>query len=273
MKISFIGAGSIAEAIISGMLQKQICANDNIFVTNRMSQSRLSELKNKYGIQTTYDLQKISHNPDMIIMAVKPKDAVQILKKLAPYTNEHTFIVSVMAGVSMNIINNTLNKDCAVARAMPNTSASVGKSATAISFNPFVSDKQKQLANIVFESVGITTEVEEKQLDIVTGLAGSGPAYFYYIVEVMEKTAQELGIEQTTARELIIQTIAGAAEMLQTSGMEAQELRKKVTSPGGTTEAGIQILKDRNVDSAFTDCIKAATDHSKKLGEMFTFQD
>lgn len=265
MKISFIGAGSIAEAMITGILEKQICSKDNIYVTNRQSESRLMELKNRYGIQTTYDLQYLTAQADMIILAVKPKDASQILKKLKPFTSNDTLIVSVMAGVSIATIIQTLG-NCPIARSMPNTSATVGKSATAICFNDSVSEKQKQLVNLVFNSIGITVEVQENQLDLVTALSGSGPAYFYYIVETMEQTAQELGLDKKIAKQLIIQTLKGTATMLDQSNKDANELRKNVTSPGGTTEAGIQILNEREVDLAFSDCIKAATTRAKQLG-------
>lgn len=204
----------------------------------------------------------------MVILAVKPKDAGAALGKMAPHIREHTFLISVMAGISLSYLQSRLNVRQPIARAMPNTSACVGKSATAITFNDSVSEQQKRLAASVFSSIGMTTIVEENQLDAITALSGSGPAYIYYIVEAMERSAGEIGLDADTAKKMILQTLAGAAEMLLTSGKEAAELRRDVTSPGGTTEAGIEVLQKENVQAAFIQCVKAAMEQSKKLGSM-----
>lgn len=268
MKISFIGAGSMAEAIMAGLIEKNICHGKDIFVTNREDRTKLEELERRYGVHATYQMEELTKDADMVIFAVKPKDAESALEKIRPFINENTFFISVMAGISLAFLKEKLQVNCAVARAMPNTSASVGKSATALSFNQWVSKKQEDLAVTVFSSVGMTTVVEESKLDAITALSGSGPAYIYYIVEAMEQSAQEIGLDPETAKELILQTLAGAAEMLSTSDQEASELRKAVTSPGGTTEAGIQVLQSKKVEEAFIECIKAAAAQSKKLGQI-----
>ncbi len=269
MKVSFIGAGAMAEAIIAGLINKNICQGTDIYITNREDKAKLNDLENKYGIQPTYEMEKLLKDADIVILAVKPKDADTVLSKMQPSIDPKTVFISVMAGISLHFIEERLHPNCAVARAMPNTSASVGKSATAITFNGLVTKEQKQLAITVFSSIGMTTVVEEDKLDAITALSGSGPAYFYYIVEAMERSAQEIGLDPDIAKQLIVQTIAGAAEMLQTSGMEAAKLRQAVTSPGGTTEAGLQVLQNEQVDVAMIACIKAAKEQSKKLGQLF----
>ncbi|GIN96434.1 pyrroline-5-carboxylate reductase [Siminovitchia terrae] len=268
MKISFIGAGSMAEAIIAGLIEKNICRGEDVFVTNREDREKLEQLERRYGIQPTYDMEGLFQGADMVIFAVKPKDADSALLKIQPYIQEDTFFISVMAGISIAFIEEKLKAECAVARAMPNTSASVGKSATAVSFNQRVSDNQKELAATVFSSIGITAVVEETKLDAITALSGSGPAYIYYVVEAMEKSAWEIGLDSNMAKQLILQTLAGAVEMLSSSDCEAAELRKAVTSPGGTTEAGIKVLQQNNVEEAFIQCIKAAAEQSKRLGQI-----
>lgn len=268
MNISFIGAGSMAEAIIAGLIEKNIAERKNILVTNREDQTKLDDLKKKYGIQPTYRMEELMEDTDMVIFAVKPKDAAAALKKIKPYLKEDTLFVSVMAGISLSYMENRLNVQQPIARAMPNTSASVGKSATAIAFNDSVSKHQKQLATTVFSSIGVTTVIEENKLDAITALSGSGPAYIYYVVEAMERSAAEIGLDADTAKKMILQTLVGAAEMLLTSGKEAAELRRDVTSPGGTTEAGIEVLQKENVQTAFMKCVKAAMEQSKKLGGM-----
>ncbi|WP_340085106.1 pyrroline-5-carboxylate reductase [Siminovitchia sp. FSL H7-0308] len=268
MNISFIGAGSMAEAIIAGLIEKNIAERKNILVTNREDQTKLADLKKKYGIKPTYQMEELMEDTDMVIFAVKPKDAAAALKKIKPYLKEDTLFVSVMAGISLSYMENRLNVQQPIARAMPNTSASVGKSATAIAFNGSVSKHQKQLATTVFSSIGVTTVIEENKLDAITALSGSGPAYIYYVVEAMERSAAEIGLDADTAKKMILQTLVGAAEMLLTSGKEAAELRRDVTSPGGTTEAGIEVLQKENVQTAFMKCVKAAMEQSKKLGGM-----
>ncbi|GIN19918.1 pyrroline-5-carboxylate reductase [Siminovitchia fordii] len=268
MKISFIGAGSMAEAIIAGLIEKNICRGQDIFVTNREDREKLGQLERRYGIQSTYDMEGLIKNADMVIFAVKPKDADSALQKIQPYIQSDTFFISVMAGISIAFMEEKLKVPCAVARAMPNTSASVGKSATAVAFNQYASVNQRELAATVFSSIGITAVVEENKLDAITALSGSGPAYIYYVVEAMEQSAREIGLDSNMAKQLILQTLAGAAEMLGTSDCPASELRKAVTSPGGTTEAGIKILQKNNVEDAFIQCIKAAAEQSKRLGQI-----
>ncbi|HEY4554251.1 MAG TPA: pyrroline-5-carboxylate reductase [Bacillaceae bacterium] len=268
MKISFIGAGSMAEAIIAGLIEKGISKSEDIYVTNRSDETKLAELAERYGIRPTYDTGELLEGANAIVFAVKPKDAEAALQKIAGRIHEHTLFISVMAGIPISFMEDVAGKDLAIARAMPNTSASIGKSATALSFNGNVTENHRQLAVTLFSSIGMTAIVEEQKLDAITALSGSGPAYFYYVVEAMERSAQEIGLESDTAKQLIIQTIMGAAEMLST-GKEAADLRIAITSPGGTTEAGIGVLKQKGVEDAFVQCIKAAAEQSKRLGSMY----
>lgn len=179
-------------------------------------------------------------------------------------------LVSVVAGVSINNIEKIINREMAIIRSMPNTSATVGKSATAIAHNSVVSAEQLAVTTSLLETIGTVTLVNEEQLDAVTGLSGSGPAYIYYLVEAMERSAKEIGLEKEAAKSLILQTIIGAAEMLVQSSKTPQTLRKEVTSPGGTTEAGINVLQSREVQEALIDCIIEATQQSKRLGRKLT---
>ena len=201
---------------------------------------------------------------------MKPKDAAAAITEIRQYLSDEVLIISVLAGISINTIEILAGKKLAIARAMPNTSAAVGKSATGISVNDAVSTHQMETIKQLFETVGFAAFVPEEQLDAVTGLSGSGPAYIYYLVEAMEKGAAEIGLDQEIAKKLIIQTFIGAAEMVKVSPKASKQLRKEVTSPGGTTEAGIKILEENHVQHAFIECMKAATAQSKKMGEMLS---
>lgn len=266
-KLAIIGAGSMAEALISGLIESKLLDPCDIWVTNRSNTKRLNELEKKYNISTSHHLEQVLSNAEAILIAMKPKDAMPALASIKPYILDNGLILSVLAGVSMDSIEHLLGKKTAIIRAMPNTSAAIGKSATALALNPYVSDEQAALAEHIFQTVGITKVVQENELDAVTGLSGSGPAYVYYMVEAMEKSALELGLDKDMVKDFIVQTFLGAAEMLAKSTKTARQLRKEVTSPGGTTEAGIKILDEHGVSQAVEECIKEATAQSMRLGE------
>ena len=268
MKITFVGAGSMAEAMISGLVKNNIVEVHDIYVTNRSEKTRLEYIKNQYGVQTSYNLHDLMHRAKIVILAVKPKDAKAVLQKISSYIHPDSLIISVIAGVSLSTIENILNIQVPIVRAMPNTSATIGQSATALAKNQFVDENQLKQAFCLFSAIGMTVMVEEEKLDAVTGLSGSGPAYIYYIVEAFEKSAEELGLESEMAKQLIVQTLIGAAEMLNYSKEKAENLRMAVTSPGGTTEAGIRVLDHNKVKEAVIHCIKEATLQSKRLSKQ-----
>jgi pyrroline-5-carboxylate reductase len=264
--ITFIGAGAMAEALISGMT-KTLYRPEQIIVTNRCDQKRLEYMKKTYGVRIETNKGKAVKEADIVILAMKPKDAVEGITSIAPMIDVHQLIISVLAGVTTETIVSLIGKNVAVIRAMPNTSAAIGQSATAISQGRFASEAHLAVAKTLFETVGIVTVVPEHDLHAVTALSGSGPAYVYYLVEAMEKAAEEIGLDRTVAKELILQTIIGAAQMLQTTNKHPSILRKEVTSPGGTTEAGIQVLERYRYQEAVVACIKRATERSEELGK------
>lgn len=267
-KLVFVGAGSMAEAMISGIGASGLLPGEQIWLTNKQDTQRLQTLEQRYGVQTTYNYDELFIDADAVVLAMKPKDAASAIEEIKSYLTDGMLVISVLAGVSIAAIESAAGASLAVARVMPNTSAAIGKSATALAVNENVTDAQKGLVKELFNTIGLTTIVKESQLDAVTGLSGSGPAYIYYLVEAMEQSAAEIGLEKQTAKQLIIQTLLGAAEMLTKSDKEPSQLRFEVTSPGGTTEAGISVLEQHGVKSAFISCIKEATAQSKKLGSL-----
>jgi len=267
-KLVFVGAGSMAEAMISGIGASGLLPGEHMWLTNKQDTHRLQTLEQRYGVRTTYNYDELFSDADVVVLAMKPKDAASAIKEIKTFLTDEMLIISVLAGVSIAAIEAAAEASLAVARVMPNTSAAIGKSATALAVNENVTDVQKGRVKELFNTIGLTAIVEESQLDAVTGLSGSGPAYIYYLVEAMEKSAAEIGLEKQTAKQLIIQTLLGAAEMLTKSDKEPSQLRFEVTSPGGTTEAGISVLEKHGVQSAFISCIKEATAQSKKLGNL-----
>lgn len=265
-KLVFVGAGSMAEALIAGIIENHLLDPQKIWVTNRANEERLKALHQQYGITADYDLTALFTGAEAVILAIKPKDAAAAIKRIRDYLPKQALVVSVLAGISIDTIQKLSGQSLAIARAMPNTSAAVGKSATAIAINERVSPEQVKQVQKLFETVGLATFVAEEQLDAVTGLSGSGPAYIYYLIEAMENSAVEIGLKRETAQELIVQTLIGAAEMVKTSTKPVTKLRQEVTSPNGTTEAGIRILEENKVQDAFIACIKAAAARSQEMG-------
>ncbi|WP_053364023.1 pyrroline-5-carboxylate reductase [Bacillus sp. FJAT-27251] len=269
-KLVFFGAGSMAEALMSGIIENGLLKGSQIWVTNRNNQKKLNQLEQTYGINGSYDYNELFADADAVILAMKPKDAAGAINEFKSFLRNDILLISVLAGVSLETMEQAAEKPLAIIRAMPNTSAAVSRSATAIAVNQRVTEAQKRIAQKLFETVGFTAFVQEEQLDAVTGLSGSGPAYIYYLVEAMEKSAVEIGLEQKLAKDLIVQTLIGAAAMMATSEKTPEELRLQVTSPGGTTEAGIAILEKHGVQEAFISCIKEAALHSRKMGEALS---
>lgn len=264
----FVGAGAMAEAIINGLTKKKIVSPSCIHVMNKSDESQLNFLQETYDVKIVCKQKKALAEANIVFLVMKPKDANDALKSLAPHINSNATIISVIAGISIKTISNSLGNR-PIARVMPNTSAAVGMSASAVCWNELISEETKLLIINLLGSIGSVKVVEEEDLHIVTALSGSGPAYLYYFAEHFEAAAVEQGLNPGDARQLFIQTMEGAAQMLKKGDMEPQELRRRVTSPGGTTEAGIEQLIEHKVKEAIFSCIDAAQNKSRELGRLF----
>ena len=262
-KIIFIGAGSMAEALIHGWIKKSVVNPKALFISNRSNKERLQELVEAYDVNLMGDTSQL-HDADLVILAMKPKDARAAMEVIAPHLGTDTAILSVLAGVSIDTMEQYLGSR-PIARVMPNTSATIGMSASGIAFNKHVTKVQHALYIQMLEAVGTVIEVEEEKLHAVTALSGSGPAYLYYLVEAFENAGAEFGLSKEVVRELMVQTIAGSAEMLKSGNVEPQTLRKKVTSPGGTTEAGIKALESMSFNETIANCVRSAENRSREL--------
>ncbi len=264
-KILFVGAGSMAEALIQGWVEQKVIPSENIYITNRSNHERLIKLNENYDVNILDDHEKIGEM-DLIILATKPKDIVPAMERIRPFISNHTAILSVLAGIPIQTIEEGIGNR-PIARVMPNTSATIGMSASGIAFNAQVDDYQKVLYLQMLEAIGIVIEVDEDKLHAVTALSGSGPAYLYYLLEAWEAVGAEFGLSKEVVRELMVQTIAGSAAMLQSVKEEPTVLRRKVTSPGGTTEAGIMALESNRFNEAIYACIKSAEARSRELAK------
>ena len=263
--IGFIGAGNMNSAIIGGLI-KSGEQPSNIIVSNP-SPKKLEGLAKDYSIITTTDNIAVAQRADVIVLGVKPHFVETVCEEIAEVVKS-ALIISVAAGKPITNIASYFGVNQAIIRAMPNTPSLVGKGATGICLNNNVSKEQALMAESIFATIGITEIIEDESLmDVVTALSGSGPAYFFYVVEAMLKEAQNQGMSEVQAKQLIYQTINGAAEMLQQSDFSAAELRQKVTSPGGTTAAAIESLDDNSVSEALQKAVAAAVQRGKELAQ------
>lgn len=264
-KLAFIGAGNMARSLIGGLISNGMIA-ENIHVADKQPET-LKSLTNRYAVQTFTDNRAAIEGVEVIIVAVKPQQMQDVIKQLSPYWQPDQLLISIAAGIRIEDITRWLNKSqAAIVRAMPNTPALVEAGATALFANDYVSHQQHELAESILRACGLAIWLEDEQhMDAVTALSGSGPAYFFLVMEAMEKAAIELGLPAETARLLCLETAFGAAKMALESGESASTLRKQVTSPGGTTERAIHELEDGGLHGLFENALVAAALRAREL--------
>lgn len=268
--ICFYGAGSMAEAIVRGLLHKQVAGADQIVMLNRSNRERLDYLTQTYQVQTAGDddaKRVYLRDASIIVLAMKPKDAGEALSGLGPLLREGQLIVSLIAGLSIDTIQALLGTPAAVARTMPNTSSSIGHGATGISFSPETTEKQRAQVLSMFEAVGMVSVIPEEQMEILTGVSGSGPAYVYYLMEAMIEAGIEGGLTAEQSRELTVQTVLGAALMMAETGEAPTKLRADITSPNGSTQAAIGVLEAGSFQPNVRAAVHRAAERSKEMGE------
>ncbi|MGD6815936.1 pyrroline-5-carboxylate reductase [Metabacillus sp. 84] len=267
-KVAFIGAGSMAEAMISGMASSGTVRKENIFAANRSNSLRLAELNRKYQINAVSLKDLPYEEMDAFILAMKPKDAEKALNALKGNITRNQAVVSVMAGISTKFMEMNLHGGQQIIRAMPNTSSMIKESATALSPSPSTSMENVWMAEELMASIGSVFLIKEEQMDIFTGIAGSGPAYFYYLMESIELTAEENGMDPGIARKAGAQTILGAAKMMMSQEESPAQLRENVTSPNGTTAAGLEALRFNGGGNAIAQAVLSAAERSKEMSEQ-----
>lgn len=261
--IAVLGAGKIGEALLSGLLTGGRSPEELMF-TERYA-DRAAQLEQTYGIRAV-DTATAAGKADVLVVAVKPQDIDPLLVELAESVSSTTLVVSLCAGLPTALYERRLPDGVPVVRVMPNTPMLVGEAMSVISAGRFATDTHLQLTEELLSSVGKVVRVPESQQDAVTALSGSGPAYFFYLVEAMIDAGILLGLPRPLVTELITQSAVGAARMLRETGDHPVLLREAVTSPGGTTIMAIRELERHRVRAALLDAIEAARDRSVELG-------
>lgn len=264
-KIGFIGGGNMAEAIIKGLLTGGV-PSANITVAEPVEQRR-ADLSERYRIETTENNRNAALSGDIVILAVKPQTCLEALRALEKKVTEGKLFISIMAGVPTKTIETELSEKARVIRVMPNTPALVLEAASAISSGAHATAADISLALEIFSLLGTASSVPEKLLDAVTGLSGSGPAYVFTFIEALSDAGVKNGLPRDVATRLAAQTVYGSAKMVLETGEHAALLKEKVTSPGGTTIAGLHVLEKEGFRGTVMTAVDAATSRSTELGK------
>jgi pyrroline-5-carboxylate reductase len=258
--IGFIGGGNMAEALIKGMVQSGM----NDIIVSEPREDRRSYLEKTYGAKTTSDNKEVVRQSAIVLLAVKPQNMDDVTSEIAPFITGEKLVVSIAAGITLPYLTARL-KTSKIVRVMPNTPALVQEGMSVLSMCECIHDKEMGLVRGIFMSVGKVLVLPEKYMDAVTALSGSGPAFVALFAEAMIAAGMKMGLTEENSAELAIQTVIGTAMLLET-GMPPSKLREMVTSPGGTTAAGLKVFEEKGFKEIVSGVIEAAAKRSKELG-------
>ncbi len=265
-KIGFVGAGNMAEALLSGLVQPHGSVSvDSIWAAD-VAEARLQDLQERYGIQTSLSNPDVVNAADIVVLAVKPQIMPTVLHDIAGYVDDSKLIISIAAGVKISVIQEGLHPATRIIRTMPNVAALVHAGAAAISRGQHATDYDVRIAQAIFQAVGEVVLVDEKLMDAVTGLSGSGPGYVFTMINALIDGGVNVGLPRPIATTLAMHTVHGAAKMMIDTGEHPMKLRDMVTSPGGTTITGIHALEQGGLNATLINAVEAATCRSEELG-------
>ncbi|MBS7622064.1 pyrroline-5-carboxylate reductase [Candidatus Bathyarchaeota archaeon] len=264
LRVCVIGVGKIGEALVHCLISKNILESSRILAVDTLRE-RCEYIKGKYGIECSSDISRVVQRCDTIIIAVKPKDVRSVAEALSTYVTPKQLVITLAAGVSAGFLSGILRGKPPIIRAMPNIAMLVGESMTAIAKGPNASDEHLALAQEIFSSAGRVVVVEEKQMDAVTALSGSGPAYIYTIIEALSDGGVKVGLERSLATVLAAQTTLGAARMVLETKEHPAKLKDMVTTPGGTTAEGLMQLEKGKIRAVLMGAVIEAARKSERL--------
>ncbi|OGO33159.1 MAG: pyrroline-5-carboxylate reductase [Chloroflexi bacterium RBG_16_56_11] len=265
MKIAFIGGGTMGEAILAALLEKKRIIPSSVCISD-VSKERRDYISGRYGVLVTDDNKKATEGKDVIVLAIKPQQFGDVLSDLKGSLLSSQVVISIAAGIRIQTMTRGLGHS-RVVRAMPNTPAQIGQGITGWTATPGVTDLQKEHTRTVLTAMGKEIYFQkEESLDMVTAISGSGPAYFFFFAEALTAAAVNIGLSPEDAGELILQTMLGAARLLEKSAKPPAELRRNVTSKSGTTERAIQVFEAGGFNHIVDAAVKAALERAKELG-------
>ena len=264
-KIGFIGGGNMAEAFIKGLMNGGFPATDILFF--EPNEKRRELMIERYGVSCALDNMDLVNKSDIVVVATKPQILDKVLEDIVTVFNDEKLLISILAGITTTTFEEGLGGQARVVRAMPNTPALAGQGAAALCPGKNVTEEDRRVAQHLFETVGIALWVEEGQMDAVTGLSGSGPAFVYTFIEALTAGGVQEGLRLDIAHSLAVQTVVGAAHLVKETGEHPALLREKVCSPAGTTISAIRVLEERGLRAMMMEAVGAATTRSRELGK------
>ena len=264
-KIGFIGAGKMGSSIIAGILSNGIVDPDSI-IASASSKESLERLEKNFSIRTTPENREVVNKSDIIFLAVKPQVMKKVLEEISAFVRPEKLLISIAAGIPTSTYEEFFPPGTKIVRSMPNIAATVQQSASAVCRGVSASDDDVSVAIEILSAVGSAIEVPEKLMDVITGLAGSGPAFIFPVIEGMADGAVMEGLDRKNAIILAAQAVLGAAKLVLDTELHPGALKDMVTSPGGTTIQGIHSLEESGVRAAFINAVKRSTDKSRELG-------
>jgi len=266
--IGFIGAGNMATAIVKGLLSSGHYESGQI-LTADCREEQLNRISEQFGIKCCLDNREIVKESATIVLSVKPQSIREVLEGIRGEVREDHLVISIAAGIPLKMIRTIIGRDLPLIRVMPNTPALIQKSVSALAAGEWASPEHMETARGIFDAVGETVIVEEDMMDAVTAISGSGPGYVFKIMECFVEAGESLKFDRETALQLVIQTFLGAAFLAKASDKSLSQLREMVTSPGGTTAAGLAVFEDRGLSEIIRDVAKAAYERGVELGKNY----
>ena len=263
-KVTVIGGGKMGAILAQGMIERKLLPSKNITVTD-IDAARLEYLRSTLKLQVTSDNKKAVRDADIIVLAVKPQNFAQTLREIRAVATPSKLFISIAAGVTTDCIEKALTKKPRVLRVMPNVNAIAGEGASAVSRGHFAKKDDAQYALAIAGAVGLAVEVDEKLMDAVTGLSGSGPAYCFLMIEALTDAGVQLGLGRDLAEKLAVQTMLGSAKLCLTGKQHPAQLKNMVTSPGGTTAAGLKVLEEGKIRATLMTAVEAAAKRAQEL--------
>ncbi|MBP2650023.1 MAG: proC [Firmicutes bacterium] len=263
--IGFIGGGAMAEALVRGILAAKLVTADKITVCD-VAEERLKFLSSAFGVATSLDSKAVAGKVDVLFLAVKPQVIHGILSLIAPAVKKETLVITIAAGITIAAVEDKL-PGVPIIRVMPNTPVAVSAGMAAVALGSHATTAMGDLTSLVFSAVGRAVVVAESAMDAVTGLSGSGPSFAYVLIDALSDAGVRVGLPRQMSLTLAAQTLLGAAKMVLDTGEHPAKLRDMVTSPGGTSIAGVHVLEQRGVRAALIDAVVAAAERSREMGK------
>jgi pyrroline-5-carboxylate reductase len=265
-QLGFIGGGNMATALIKGLAESGVYEKGRMMASDKEEKRRLDIFK-RFGVETTASNVEVVQRCEAVTLAVKPQNMKEVLEEIRPVVREDQLIISIAAGVPLRVVGDGLGRTVPLIRVMPNTPALVLQGISALAAGGSAGPSHLGIARRIFNAVGETVEVEESLMDAVTAVSGSGPGYVFRLMECMVEAGLAVGLERETCRRLVVQTFLGAAHLAKNSEESLARLREMVTSPGGTTAAGLGVFNEMGLDAMVRKAVQAARDRGVELGK------